>query len=125
MGFDTGADPRRIQVVGNVGGMLPQAISVSRPFDLTQNAIFVSGENDGSFDKGDYILFYAEGPDRIQYDADREIFAYESNLYSEKNFYFVTVGDNNGKRINAKPNVTGDFPLVQHYDDYVYHEIDE
>jgi hypothetical protein len=125
MGFDTRIDPRRIQVFGNVGGMLPQAISVSRPIDLTQNAIFVSGENDGSFDKGDYILFYAEGPDRIQYNVEREIFAYESNLYSEKNFYFVTVGDNDGKRISIKSNIAGDFPLVQHYDDYFFHEVDE
>ncbi|HET6540022.1 MAG TPA: type IX secretion system sortase PorU, partial [Chryseolinea sp.] len=125
MGFDTRIDPRRIQVFGNAGGMLPQTISVSRPVDLTQNAIFVSGESDGSFDKGDYILFFAEGPDRIQYHVQREIFAYESNLYSEKNFYFVTVGDDEGKRVVSKPNIEGNFPVVQHYDDFVYHEVDE
>ncbi|HET6544160.1 MAG TPA: hypothetical protein VFG46_26920, partial [Chryseolinea sp.] len=117
MGFDTGIDPRRIQVFGNTGGMLPQTVSVSRPVDLTQNAIFVSGESDGSFDKGDYILFFAEGPDRIQYQVQREIFAYETNLYSKKNFYFVTVGDNEGKRVISKPNLEGNFPLVQQYDD--------
>jgi hypothetical protein len=125
MGFDTRIDPHRIQIFGNAGGMLPQAISVSRPVDLTQNAIFVAGEADGSFDKGDYILFFAEGPDRIQYQVQREIFAYENNLYSEKNYYFVTVGDDGGKRVASKPNLEGNFPLVQHYDDFVYHEVDE
>jgi len=125
MGFDTNVDPRRIQVFGNGGGMLPQAISVSRPLDLTQNAIFVSGESDGTFDKGDFILFYAEGPDRVNYSVQREIFAYESNLYSEKNFYFVTIGDADGKRITIKPNLEGNFSVIQHYDDYVYHELDE
>ncbi|HYI79040.1 MAG TPA: C25 family cysteine peptidase, partial [Chryseolinea sp.] len=125
MGFDTNVDPRRIQVFGNGGGMLPQAISVSRPLDLTQNAIFVSGESDGTFDKGDFILFYAEGPDRVNYNVQREIFAYESNLYSEKNFYFVTIGDADGKRITVKPNLEGNFSVIQHYDDYVYHELDE
>ncbi len=125
MGFNVKADPRKIKVFGNKGGMLPQANSASRAVDLTENAIFVSGEGDGSFNKEDYILFFAEGPDHVQYDVQREIFSYESNLYSEQNFYFVTVGDDDGKRINTIPNLDGDFPIVQQFDDYVYHEVDE
>lgn len=125
MGFDTRVDPRKIKIFGNVGGMLPQANDISRPIDLTQNAIYVFGEHDGSFDKGDYILFFAEGPDRVQYDVQREIFAYEKNLYDDKNFYFITVGDDNGNRITVNPSLIGNFPIVQQYDDYVYHEIDE
>ena len=76
MGFDAQIDPRKIQVFGNVGGMLPQSNNASRPADLTENAIVVSGEDDGSFDRGDYILFFGEGPDRIKYNVQREIFDY-------------------------------------------------
>ncbi len=125
MGFDATSDPRKIKVFGNVGGMLPQANETSRPIDLVENAIYISGENDGSFDKGDYILFYAEGADRVVYDVRREIFAYESNLYSQKNFCFITVGDTDGKRISNRPNSDGSFPVIRQYDDYIYHELDD
>jgi hypothetical protein len=125
MGFGIGIDPRKIKLFGNEGGMLPQSNSASRPVDLTENAIFISGEADGSFDKEDYILFFAEGPDRVHYDLQRQIFAYENNLYSDKNFYFFTVGADDGKRISTVATIDGNFPTVEQFDDYVYHELDE
>ncbi|MBA4053238.1 MAG: hypothetical protein C0490_00855, partial [Marivirga sp.] len=126
MGFDPSAsDPRKIRIYGYGGGMLPQAINVSRPGDLVENAIFVSGESDGSFDRDDYVLFFAEGPDEVRYDVQRNVFALESNLYSKKNFYFITLSTANGKRIDPSENIEGNFPTVQQFDDYVYHEADE
>lgn len=126
MGFDPSAsDPRKIRIYGYGGGMLSQPIATSRPVDLVENAILVSGEADGSFDRDDYVLFFAEGPEDVQYDVQRNIFAIESNLYSEKNFYFITLSADNGKRIAASENIEGNFPQVQQFDDYVYHEADE
>jgi hypothetical protein len=124
MGFSANTDPRKIRLFGNIGGMLPQANNEPRPEDLTENAIFIFGEADGSFDKGDYILFFAEGADRVQYDVQREIFSYESNLYSKKNFYFITVGDSEGKRISSEENPNGTFPVIEQYDDFAYHELE-
>jgi hypothetical protein len=125
MGFDSDVDPRKIRLFGNVGGMLPQSNNVSRPVDLIENGIFISGETDGSFDKGDYILFFAEGPDHVHYDLKRQIFAYENNLYSDKNFYFITVGPDDGKRVGTLATIAGSFPLVETFDDYAYHELEE
>lgn len=125
MGFDMTLDPRKIRIYGQGGGMLPQRNSDVRPVDLIENAIFVSGESDGVFDKGDYIIFFAEGPDKVSYDIARGIFSYESNLYSDKNFYFITVSPDAGKRVAASENIQGNFPIIQHFDDYVYHEADE
>ena len=48
---------------------MPLENSKQRTDDLIENAIFISGGNDNSFDPGDYILFYAEGPDRINADG--------------------------------------------------------
>ena len=63
-GFEPSSiDPRNIHIYGNGGGMLPQSNEVERPDDLLENAIEVVGEADGSFDQGDFILFYAEGSD--------------------------------------------------------------
>ena len=107
------------------GVCYPSVTAKPDPNDLSENSIFVSGENDGVFDKDDYILFFAEGPDNVNYDVKRKIFSYQSNLYSEKNFYFVTVSPDNGKRVTTSENVQGTFPVIRHFDDYVYHEADE
>lgn len=126
MGFDPSVtDPRKIRVFGYGGGMLSQPISSSRPEDLTENSIFVSGEDDGSFDRADYILFFAEGPEDIRFDLPRSIFALESNLYSKQNFYFVTVSSDNGKRLTPSENMPGSFPVVQQFEDYVFHEAED
>lgn len=125
MGFPGNTNPSRIRMFGNPGGMLPQANSADRPRDLQEICIDVIGGDDGAFDKGDYILFFAEGPDRVSYDESRAIFSYQSNLYSESNYYFITVSDSDGKRVTVDNNIPGSFPVVNQYEDFVYHESDE
>ena len=125
MGFGAGVDPKRIRVYGNPGGMLPQPNAQPRPEDLQEIAILVADGDDGSFDKNDNVLFFAEGPDRVHYDAARETFFYESNLYSKQNYYFITVSPDAGKRIAPAIEVSGTHPIVDTYNDYVYHESDE
>lgn len=125
MGFDLSqTDPRNIRIYGNEGGMLPQANAATRPADLTENAIFVSGESDGVFNSGDYILFYAQGPDRISFNPAKEIFSYEKNLYADKNFYFITVAETPGKRITPAGDVPGVLPVVNQFENFSVHETD-
>lgn len=127
MGFDPATvDPRQIAIYGNPGGMLPQENDAPRFSALQENAIYIEGEGDGVFDKNDYILFYAEGPDAVHYDAQHQVFAYQSNLYSKKNFYFITVATGSRPaRIQTVESVAGNFPLVEQYDDFVYHELED
>lgn len=123
MGIDPAKiDPRRIQMYGRGGGMLPQANSAPRERDLRQIRIWVAGENDGRFDRTDYILFYGEGPDAFSYDVEREIHHYENNLYTDQNFYFLTIGNTAGARVRASENIDGDYPVVATYDDFSYYE---
>ncbi len=125
MGINPGnINPLNIKIYGNSGGMLPQANSLSRVDDLTENAIFVMGEADGVFNKADFILFYAEGPDQSHFDIDRNIFFYEKNLYADKNFYFFTISESAGKRLTVEADQGTGFPLVQEFDDFIYHELD-
>jgi hypothetical protein len=125
MGFNTGSiDPRKIKIFGQRGGMLPQSNSESRPEGLVELAIFVNGEEDGKLGSGDFILFYAEGPERSEFIAGKKIFRHQHNLYSDKNYYFITVGDSNGKRIAALDAGSGG-TVVTTYDDYIHHEVDE
>jgi len=55
-------NPKKIQIYGNGGSLLPVLNSDSRSEDLQENAIYIEGEGDGSFDSSDFILFYAKGP---------------------------------------------------------------
>jgi hypothetical protein len=126
MGFDPAkTDPRKIKIYGNTGGMLPQPNASARLADLTENAIFVQGESDGVFHSGDFILFYAQGADRSYFDQQREIFFYEKNLYADKNFYFITVGESNGKRVTTAPDVPGTFPVINQFENFVHYELDQ
>jgi hypothetical protein len=118
-------DPRKIKIYGNAGGMLPQPNSTARPSDLTENAIFVQGEGDGAFNSGDYILFFAKGADAYYYDQQRQIFGYQKNLYADKNFYFITVAESPGKRIPTSTNLAGTFPIVDQFENFIHHELDE
>lgn len=117
-------DPRNIRIYGLEGGMLPQPNAVARPADLLECAIYVHGESDGRFDRGDYVLFYAEGPDDFEYDQTRGIHRYENNLYSDLNYYFLTVGDDRGRRITSSENTPGDFPLITSYNAFSFYEKD-
>lgn len=114
-------NPRTLKVYTNPGGMLPQRNADVRPQDLVETAIVIVGEADGIFNSADYVLFYAQGPDKQQYQLGREIFFYEQNLYDTKNYVFITAGGDNGKRIqNAQqPNST---TIITTFQDVVHYE---
>jgi hypothetical protein len=125
MGFDPAKlDPKKIKIYGNEGGMLPQPNNVARPVDLTELSIFVQGESDGIFHSQDYILFFAQGAHKHFFDTNSETFFYEKNLYANENYYFITIGETNGKRIASTATIPGTFPIVNEFDNFIYHELD-
>lgn len=123
MGIDPGKiDPHKIRIFTAGNGMLPQLNSTERLWNLREIPIQVSGESDGHFDNGDQVLFFAKGPDVYEYDVNLKTFKYENNLYTSRNFYFITVDGDNGIRINKQENKAGSFPLVSVYNDFVFYE---
>ncbi|MBL7872327.1 MAG: type IX secretion system sortase PorU [Cyclobacteriaceae bacterium] len=118
-------DPRNIKIFAGQQGMLPQAINKPRVVELTQIAIQVTGEADGKFNTGDQILFFGQGPDKYHYNIQRKVFDYENNLYSDKNFYFLTVGSEPGLRIANSENIAGSFPIIAEYEDLGYYETEK
>ncbi|MCD4682915.1 MAG: type IX secretion system sortase PorU [Bacteroidales bacterium] len=93
-------DPRNIRLYGYGGGMLPEDINEFRYDDLPENAIYVKGESDGSFDSGDYVLFYGEPPDVWSFDG---IMHKKIHLYSDYTYYYITTDLGEGKRIQTQP----------------------
>lgn len=55
-------DPDRVRVFGNGGAPVPALNSIPRVADLAENQVFVQGGGDGSFDEGDAVWFYGQGP---------------------------------------------------------------
>ncbi|MEX2335911.1 MAG: hypothetical protein WD555_01415, partial [Fulvivirga sp.] len=114
-------DPRKIKIYGNGSGMLPQRNSIDRPVDLIENRILINGENDGQFNAGDHILFYAQGADSYGYD-EGGILHYEHNIYADLNYYFLTIGKDNGIRIDDAPDLGSDLPKINSFNAFQYYE---
>lgn len=118
-------DPANIQLFGNgVKGELPQSNSEKRPIDLIENAIFVSGQVDGSFDPSDFILFYGVGPDKEEWTS--EGFKFNKNIYSDTAYYFIKIGTGAGKRIKSKSSFSASSEIVATaFDDHIVYEEDK
>lgn len=88
MGFSS-ADMNNIGVFG-YGSMLSKAVSSDYTDDLPEIPVYkVDVNNNGIFDSGDYFLFYAEGPNKINYNVDGN-FSHKLHDYSDYSYYFVS-----------------------------------
>jgi hypothetical protein len=121
-----GLNPRNLKLYGNGGGMLPQPNSASRPDDLVENAIWVEGEQDGSFDANDYLLFYGQGPHTwsVNTASGQTPFVHSFNLYTDTTYYYLNVGSSAGLRVGQQASLAGSFPIISTYDERWFHEVD-
>ena len=122
LGMNTdGIDPRNIKVYGNGGQSLPLLNAENRFFDLPENAIQVVGEEDGSFDGNDFVLFYGTSTEGYVEENDSNI-----NPYSDSSYYYVTSDGAPGKRVRpmVEPTAAVDFNITE-FDEYQFHEKDE
>lgn len=126
MGFTPAdVDPRNISIYGNPGGILPQSSSVVRPLGLTENAILVSGQEDGVFNENDFILFYVDEIDEIKYNELNSSFSAIKNIYSDQIHYFLTINETVGKRIPSTSNLGLSHPKIDWYNQIIFHETNE
>jgi len=127
MGMDVvNINPVNLRVYGNGGGMLPEANSEQVFTDLQENAIQVIGEEDGSFDENDYILFYGQSQVKWIENPGSGRFGHIFNVYDDYTYYYITADLGSGKRIpqinsyQVAPDQT-----ITTFNDYFYHEADE
>lgn len=127
MGIDMSAlNPNQIRLFGNPSGALPEKNSESRPDDLTEMAITVTGADDGSFDEGDQVLFYGQEPTRwVLVDSNTETYRRERNYYSDTTYYYLCVDSGiDGLRVGEKPTlpVENTTTVISEFPDYVWHD---
>lgn len=119
-------DPRTLKIYGNGGKMLNDNPGDFRYGALQENAIEFVGEEDGTFDAEDYILFYGQGPhdwNRLD-DSTLLNLSHRFNQYSDEAYYFITFGGESGKRVQ-KQSITGNPTQVfNRYDEYAFYEKD-
>ncbi|MES2386420.1 MAG: type IX secretion system sortase PorU [Bacteroidota bacterium] len=96
-----GTDPRKLRVFGNGAQMLPQLNLTLRPDDLVETPLYVSGEEDGVFNTQDFALFYSPGSITYSYDPTNKMLVHKQNIYSDSAYYFITIGTDNGLRIQT------------------------
>lgn len=108
LGVDVSSiNPQQINIYGNGGEQLPYDNSEFRYDDLQANAIFISGEDDGSFDPQDFILFYGKGSDSWDYDQASGEISHHKHHFSDSAYYYIRIDDLAPKRITNKPQAEG------------------
>ncbi len=105
-----------IRVYGYGGGMLPKMNNKHNPDDLPAVPIYMHTGTDGVFNKGDYILFYAQGTRNWKYTPNG--FIQENHQYADKACYFLTTDKGKSptiKKVASYPNFTQE---VNSFDDF-------
>ncbi|HDQ45769.1 MAG TPA: type IX secretion system sortase PorU [bacterium] len=119
-------DPRTIKLFNNGGRMLPRPIDSERPEALIETPILLSGGEDGSFDEGDYFLFYGKGVTGWEFLSPEDDFFHYGNIYTDHNVYWLTFNDGvDGKRIETETSPeSSDATLRTVFWDRLFHEQD-
>lgn len=122
IGMNTdGINPRNLKIYGHGGKPLPLYNGIPVAIDLPENAIQVLGEEDGSFDSGDAILFY--GISTKGYDLENDT---NLNPYSDEAYYYVTSAGGPGLRVQNMVEPTANATtVITSFNDYQFHELDQ
>ena len=126
---NTGIEPSSrpsssFRLFGNGGQALPENNAIPRADDLIENAMAVFDGGDGVINPGDYFLFYASGPHRIQFDSLNQRFVHSNNPYSDVSAYFLQVDGSNGLRMSTDASSSTFNTEVTSYDYFYYYDKD-
>lgn len=92
-----------IRVFGKGGRMLSERNSADLVGGLTETAIQVFDGGDGSFDAGDYFIFYGQGPLHWEERSSGGLSA-QKNYYADQGYYFLNFDGGSGKRVQTQQN---------------------
>ncbi len=120
------SDPAKVRIFGWGGTCLPDDATKGEQDDLIPTQVFMNKGDDGVFNAGDYILFYASGPVTWTYDAADSLFLQDVNPYSDYGYYFLT--SDSGSPDTPAPEAVASGQVTRTTDSYdftTYHEKDE
>ncbi|MBO4488587.1 MAG: type IX secretion system sortase PorU [Bacteroidales bacterium] len=122
MGMQPPIASAQLAIFGNGGMMLPESNAAPRPDDLLELPIQIFDNGDGSFDNGDYFIFYGQSPHSWTYNDYEQRFRHATNFYSDSSYYFITntAGVGQKKRISQVNNAA--LQATTSTQDYVYYD---
>ena len=83
-------NPQDTRIFSYGGRNLPLYCGQSSLTDLNEIPTYKSFGADSVFDKNDYLLFYAQGPVVLDYNADYKLFVHTRNSYSDYIYLMLT-----------------------------------
>lgn len=84
-------DPSQVRVFYGGGRELPVSNFDPRP-QMVEIPIEILGGGDGTFDNGDYVVFYADAVDSWEYADSLGRYLHYRNHYTGRNVYWLTTG---------------------------------
>ncbi len=112
-------NPQNARIFGNATGWLPMVAGEPRPDDLIENDILI---------EKDYIIFYAQGSDRWDYNEVKQVFEPQNHYYSDFSYYYITsdvnTSYNNSIKIENQTSLT-ETNNVNTFNSYAVHEEDK
>jgi hypothetical protein len=96
LGLDNPSNPC---IYGNNFGQLSYYNDAPKPDDLRELSLYLNTGNDGIFNEGDYLLFFAKGTGRWNYNNSTKYYEYNHHNYSDTAFYFISSGISPAKMI--------------------------
>ncbi len=112
------SDPGNTRIFGYGTGELDRIPGPTKYDDLLENALMYVDGGDGTFDPGDYILFYGKGPHSWHYNPEEGFINRNLHPYSKGNYYFLTSSLGRGRTIPLQNEPAGPADFV--IDQYVY-----
>lgn len=117
-------NPAQIRMFGTQAGPLPEMNNLPRTDDLQEMAIQVIGGEDGKWDAGDYILFYAPEVHNWKKTAD-STWTRTTNIYEDRKYFFLQFNVASGKRVNNKDQLQNFDIEVDKYSYISRYEVDK
>ncbi len=96
------SDPSKVSLYGSGGKQLSFYYSTNVKSDLDEIPINFYKGTDNIFNSGDFIYFYATGPQHWEYDITDNIFKKIKHHYSNRSYYFITDKFGSAKTITQK-----------------------
>ena len=98
-----GLDPSTVRIYGNGGEVLDKYIANYNYDDLNEVSVWLEKGSDGVFNSGDYLLFYAHGTYKWDWDISTEQFIHKQHPYSNEAYYYLTSGAGSMNELKEKP----------------------
>ena len=91
-------NPLEVKVFGNGGQEIPESPLAARPVDLEEVATHIQTLPGGDF----FVYFYGKPAKGWRYDPGGQRLVHYINRYSNVNYYWLTVGPGEGKRMQMQ-----------------------